>query len=252
MWSNPGHFIKKQLPILLVLVVVILGIRSSIIEPFRIPTRSMLPGLMTGDFLFANKMQYGLHFPFSEVFANAPWFLGKTTFPKRGDIIIFTPADAGQDSLYIKRVVGLPGDRIRFEEKQFYLNDQKVEKKEVLGADRDAILSHPGFDPEGRYTPGKLHVYQETFPGLGGDKGHVILEDDSFEGNHATPEIVVPDDHFFVLGDNRDDTRDSRVFGVISFNSIRGRAFVIWFSYRISMNDSHWSFRPERIGKIIQ
>jgi signal peptidase I len=251
MWSNPGYFLKKQLPLLLVLIVAIMAIRSSVIEPFRIPTRSMLPGLMTGDFLFANKMQYGLHFPFSETFKNAPWFLSPTIFPKRGDVIIFTPPEAGQESLYIKRVIGLPGDRIRFENKTVFLNDQKIEKIEITGIERDKIIQHRGFDPEGRYNPTKLHVYQEMFP-QGRSGSHLILEDDSFEAMRGVQELTVPENHFFVLGDNRDDTRDSRVFGVISFNSIRGRAFVVWFSYRISMSDSHWSFRPGRIGKSIR
>src|SRR5688572_10848410 len=105
-------FFKKQLPVLVAVVIFILAIRSSIIEPFRIPTRSMLPGLMTGDFLFVNKMEYGFHFPFSESWSARPWFLSKTENPKRGDVIIFTPPEAGQESLYIKRVIGLPGDKI--------------------------------------------------------------------------------------------------------------------------------------------
>ena len=195
-------------------------------------------------------MQYGFHVPFSETFGNAPWFIGDTSLPKRGDILIFTPPEAGQESLYIKRVVGLPGDRIRFEDKQFFLNDQKVLKQELTGSERDEILNHRGFDPEERYNANKLHLYRETLPSEGA-KPYVILEDDSFEGTRMAQELVVPENHFFVLGDNRDDTRDSRTFGVISFNSIRGRAFVIWFSYRVSMSDSHWSFRPERIGKLI-
>jgi signal peptidase I len=233
---------RKQIPILIAVVLVILAIRSSIIEPFRIPTRSMLPGLMTGDFLFANKLQYGLRFPFSD------WYLSTPTLPKRGDIIIFSPPEAGQESLYIKRVVGLPGDHIRFDGKQFYLNHEPVRKIETTGEDRDQLLNHPGFDPEERYQKNKLHLYQETI----GDRQYQTLEDDSFEGNRSNPELTVPEGHFFVLGDNRDDTRDSRQFGVIPMKSIRGRAFVIWFSYRVSLNDSRWSFRGERIGQMIK
>jgi signal peptidase I len=233
---------RKQIPILLAVVLVILAIRSSIIEPFRIPTRSMLPGLLTGDFLFANKMQYGLRLPFSDVYVT------ETKPPRRGDIIIFSPPEAGQESLYIKRVVGLPGDHIRFAGKQFYLNEKPVGKIEITGAERGKTLAHPGFDPEERYNTAKLHLYRESIDG----RDYTILEDDSFEGARSNPELTVPEGHFFVLGDNRDDTRDSRNFGVIPFKSVRGRAFVIWFSYRISFGDSHWSFRGDRIGKRIE
>ncbi len=243
-----AHFFKRQVPLLLLVILLIMAIRSSIIEPFRIPTRSMLPGLMMGDFLFANKFEYGFHIPFSESFANAPIYLGGTTMPKRGDVVIFTPPEAGQESLYIKRIIGLPGDKIEFQHKQLWLNGVMVQKFEVTGDERNSILNHPGFDPEDRYNKEKLHLYHETID----HHTYTILEDESFESMRNEQELVIPENHYFVLGDNRDDTRDSRVFGVISFNSIRGRAFVVWLSYRVSMNDSHWSFRAERIGKLIR
>lgn len=239
---------KKQIPLFLLVLVVILSIRSTIIEPFRIPTRSMLPGLMMGDFLFANKFIYGFHLPFTESFSSGPIYLGKTRGPDYGDVIIFTPPEAGQENLYIKRVVGLPGDTVSFEGKRFYLNDEPLDRVEITGPEREATLSHPGFDPEERYHSEKLHIYEQTLHG----KTYTILEDDSFEAIRSPQNITIPPDHYFVLGDNRDDTRDSRVFGVIPFSSIRGKAFVIWMSYRMSMRDSNWSFRPERIGKMIR
>jgi signal peptidase I len=240
--------IRKQIPLFILVVTLILGVRSSIIEPFRIPTRSMLPTLFIGDFLFVNKFQYALHYPFSEVFGLRPWYLNEVKRPARGDVVIFTPPEAGQESLYIKRIVGLPGDTIRFSGKNLVLNGVAAEKTEITGVDRERILSQKGFDPENRYNTAKLHLFRETL-----DKNtHLILEDDSFEGIKSETAITVPEDHFFVLGDNRDDTRDSRVFGVISGHSIRGRAFAIWMSHRISFSDSNWSFRPERIGKLIE
>jgi signal peptidase I len=208
----------------------------------------MLPNLWIGDFLFANKFHYALHLPFSEVFANRPIYLSSIRPPERGDVVIFSPPEAGQESLYIKRVIGLPGDRIQIQGKHFSINGTPAERIEITGEKRDRLISAPGFDPEDRYKKEKLHLYLETI----GNAQYSILEDDSYEGLKSDQDLVIPEDHFFVLGDNRDDTRDSRVFGVISIHSIRAKAFVIWLSYRMTLADSHWSFRPERMGKLVR
>jgi signal peptidase I len=243
----PRSTLKRQLPILVLIVVGIFAIRSSVMEPFRIPTRSMLPTLMMGDFLFANKFKYGFHLPFSEFFGH-PIYLSEGKTPKRGEVIIFTPPETGQESLYIKRVIGIPGDRVRFDGKKLILNGTSVFHEEITGAERDRIFNNKGFDPEDRYQKEKLHLLRETID----NHSYYILQDDTYDGFKMETEITIPPEHYFVLGDNRDDTRDSRVFGVVSRHSIRGKAFVIWLSYRISFSDSHWSFRTDRIGKLIE
>jgi len=208
----------------------------------------MTPTLMMGDFLFANKFKYGFHVPFSEIFGSKPTYLSEEKSPERGDVVIFAPPEAGQESLYIKRIIGIPGDRIRFEGKKVFLNGTAVDREELQGSERDAILNHKGFDPEDRYQKDKLHIFREHLD----HHTYLTLEDDNYDGIKTDSEVVIPEDQYYVLGDNRDDTRDSRVFGTIKRHSIRGKAFVIWLSYRISLTDSHWSFRADRIGRIIQ
>ncbi len=240
-------FYRLQLPILVGVVTVILAVRSSIVEPFRITTRTMLPGLLTGDFLFVNKMEYGLHIPFSESWASEPKIISGRRGPVRGDVIIFTTPEPGQETMHIKRVVGLPGDRIRYENKTLSINGIAVKKTEILPPERDAVFNQPGFDPEDRYDKSKLKLYQESY---GDSAAYYVIEDSTFEPQKPL-EVKVEQNNYFVLGDNRDDTKDSRNFGVIPFPSVRGKAFVIWLSFRFGF-DSKWSFRGNRFGQGIQ
>ena len=197
-------------------------LRSFVVEPFRIPSGSMLPTLHAGDFILVNKYEYGLRFP---VFN---FGITEGSAPKRGDIVVFKyPLDKNID--FIKRVIGVPGDEIRYINKQLYVNGKRIE----------ATPDGNFFDKE-TYTD--LKQFNENLEGV----VHKIVENDKVpsmarpvQGHNGlnqciynTSDVVcrVPDGHYFMMGDNRDNSADSRFWGFVPKEDIVGRAFYIWLN----------------------
>ena len=188
-----------------------LVVRTFLFEPFNIPSGSMLPTLLIGDYLFVSKYSYGYSkhsFPFSPNLFEGRVLEGQ---PERGDVVVFKlPSDNSTD--YIKRVIGLPGDRIMVRDGVLIINGTPVGRQKV-GAE----------DPE---APGGT-IYIETLPN-GIDHRIREVSDDEF-GDH-TREYVVPPGHYFVMGDNRDNSQDSRFIGPIPAENLVGRAEILFFS----------------------
>ena len=193
-------------------------IRSFLFQPFYIPSSSMEPNLLIGDRLFVSKFSYGYSqhsFPFSPKI-----FSGRIlkNSPNRGDVVVFkTPADNRTD--YIKRLIGLPGDKVQIINKDLYLNGIKVEKKQVQTS---LNISCGGENLE-------ADVYKETLPN--GIRYLAIYRKNGSMIN--SDQYIVPDDHYFFLGDNRDCSRDSRFLssvGYVNFNNLVGKARIIFFS----------------------
>ena len=200
---------------------IVLFVRSFLFEPFRIPSSSMVPTLLVGDFIFVNKFRYGLRLP---VVNRKVWDFDQ---PERGDVVVFRlPADPSIN--YIKRLVGLPGDTVVYRNRRLYINGEIVES--------DAAGKY-----KGESQPGAL-LYNED---LGGVEHEILLTPGqrSLEGT-----FVVPSGHYFMMGDNRDNSRDSRYqgVGIIPDDKIVGKAVRIWMN---------WSFpkmpRWSRIGSKI-
>ncbi len=200
-------------------VLIAIFVRTFAYEPFMIPSGSMLPTLLVGDYLFVSKFSYGYSrhsLPFSP-----PLFEGRVlgAVPERGDVIVFKlPKDNKTD--YIKRVVGLPGDRIQVSAGRLYINDQLVEREAVGEVD---VTRGSGFNR-------RVTEYVETLPG---GRQHKIWEASDQEYLDNTPIFVVPDGHVFAMGDNRDSSQDSRVqnlVGYIPLENLVGRADVLFFS----------------------
>jgi signal peptidase I len=210
-------------------ILLVLLFRSFVAEPFKIPSGSMMPTLLVGDFILVNKFAYGLRLP---VLGTKIVSIGE---PKRGDVFVFRypnpdhdPAKEGVD--YIKRVIGLPGDEITYRNKTLYVNGQEVPQR-YLGP-------FIGSGEEGRKMAG-AEIFEEELPGA----PHQILRLPRAAGAEGT--FRVPPGYYFAMGDNRDNSEDSRYWGYVPERNIVGKAFVIWLNF-----DGGIDFK--RIGTLIQ
>lgn len=203
----------------LIAVMLALIIRTFLFEPFNIPSGSMIPNLLVGDYLFVTKYSYG--------YSRYSFPLGLGGFdgrimadePLRGDVVVFRlPTNTSVD--YIKRVVGMPGDTVQMKNGRLYINDELVPREAIGMAEYD------------NQSGGRSRVmeYVETLPG---NVKHTIYEEDDDQPLDNTDQFVVPDGHYFMMGDNRDNSQDSRVLanvGFVPFDNIVGRADFIFFS----------------------
>jgi signal peptidase I len=201
-------------------------LRSFIVEPFKIPSGSMIPTLQIGDFILVSKFTYGIRLP---VINQKVVELGS---PQRGDVVVFRyPRDESVD--YIKRVVALPGDTITYQEKRLTVNGQPLQ---YSGGE-------PYLDTESmRYAK----LFSESFPkDLGGNKHEILNDPDRIAGSFPTERFPgfencqyqnaaltckVPAGHYFAMGDNRDNSADSRYWGFVPDKNIVGKAFFVWLN----------------------
>jgi signal peptidase I len=216
------EYAKSFFPVILLVFL----LRSFLVEPFRIPSGSMMPTLLVGDFILVNKFKYGIRLP---VINKKIIDIDK---PKRGDIVVFRyPRDPRVD--YIKRLIGLPGDQIIYRNKQLYVN--------------------------GKYVP---RTYTARYQGVGGGKNMTgaqeFIEDLTGVKHHilrverqpgVNRNYIVPPGHYFMMGDNRDNSNDSRFWGTVPEENLVGKAFFVWMNFdwekagKLGLN---------RIGTILQ
>jgi signal peptidase I len=232
------EYAKSFFPVLLIVFL----LRSFVAEPFKIPSSSMRPTLEVGDFILVNKFAYGLRLPILEQKVVA---IGD---PKRGDVIVFRyPVNPSQD--FIKRVIGLPGDEVVYRDKQLSVNGVPLPQK-----------------PDGSYgyLEGLMYVTTERLTERNGDRKYTIAENPaaqpvyplnvrSFPGkencvyNDRGFTCKVPPGQYLMMGDNRDNSDDSRYWGFVPDDHIRGKAFFIWFNW-----DDISNLAFKRVGSVIR
>ena len=215
--KNVREFSSSIFPVLFVVLI----LRSFFIEPYKIPSGSMIPTLMIGDFILVDKNIYGYKIPLTNI------TLFENENPKRGDVVVFKyPED--QSINYIKRVIGLPGDKILYKNKRLYINDSEY----------PLIKVEHSFDP---IEIADGHVFIESNL----QKEYMILNQSNPPFNF---EYYVPNGTYFVLGDNRDNSNDSRFWGPVPEENLVGKAFYIWMFWN---SDSYYSFF-DRVGTKIE
>lgn len=195
------EYAKSFFPLLLIVFV----LRSFFYEPFQIPSGSMIPTLKIGDFILVNKFTYGIRNPITND------TLIEMDSPKRGDVAVFFPPHQPQ-TYYIKRVIGLPGDRISYNDHVLTING--IEVNETLIARVPAVNAQYRLVKE-TLDGGEYQVHKNIIPGYLSRRN----------------ELVVPDGHYFMMGDNRDHSSDSRDWGVVSEKALVGRADVVWMHW---------------------
>lgn len=227
-----------------VALLVALAIRSFAVEPFKIPSASMVPTLLIGDQIFVNKFVYGLRIPLTKT------RIWDGRDPKRGEVIVFLyPKDEKLD--FIKRVVGLPGDKIRVDGDKVTINGEWVNKESLsLEPDpshNDRVFLKPEGDPYKKLTTFPnwegYAFYREKL----GEVTHVLQQDHSW---YPGAEFEVPPGHYFVMGDNRDHSSDSRDWGFVPRENIKGEAMFIWLSFDWDHSFPDW-VRWHRFGRWI-
>jgi signal peptidase I len=242
--------VGESIKIILQALIIALVIRSVLFQPFNIPSGSLIPTLFVGDYVMVSKFSYGwsrFSVPFVSSFLPAGRFWAAA--PKRGDVAVFKlPSDPSTD--FIKRVIGLPGDHIQMKSGRLFING--------IMAPREADGTFPAKDASGRVFAAPRYI--ETLPN---GVSHVVIEVDGDAGEYdSTPEFVVPSDQYFMMGDNRDNSDDSRIIGPVPFENFVGKAQIIFFSIGSNPDDTtasalkvwEWpsTIRTERFFKFIR
>ncbi|MBT7608505.1 MAG: signal peptidase I [Bacteriovoracaceae bacterium] len=233
----------KEFKSISLIIILVLIFRSVFFEPFRIPSGSMIPTLMIGDFILVNKFSYGFKVPFSDLSIGdtnlEPKYLFGESSPIRGDVIVFKyPKDPSIN--YIKRVIGLPGDTIEIRSKIVYINGEPLKVTETPGKE---IMA----DMDDKFLDYNLKFYQSET----GTYKHIIQQDQDNYYKTDFEKRTIPEGSYFVMGDNRDFSYDSRFWGFVPHKNIKGRALFVWFSMIIPFGEHEFKIRPWRIGTSI-
>jgi len=247
----------------------LLFVRAFVAEPYKIPSGSMIPTLLIGDHILVAKSSYDLRIPFTDI------QFAKVSDPKRGDVVVFKypnyEQDSGKDGIFfIKRLIGTPGDRIRVEGGVLTINDARIEREALdLG-------NFPSVTPQYKLNPNSTLLFRETLPGQA--EAHILQQyradleqladavstwerisgknciqvGQAIKGPTHMPdnrlmnqicEFTVPEDHYFFMGDNRDDSSDGRAWGFVPRSYLKGKALFVWLPWKSRALDDDWDYQ---------
>jgi signal peptidase I len=198
------------------IILIVLLVRSFVVEPFRIPSGSMMPTLLDGDFILVNKFAYGIRLPVLHT------KVLDTGSPERGDVFVFRYPE-NPDIDYIKRVIGVPGDHIVYRSKHLTINGKKVPQK---------LLGMYVGEGSGSSMTGARRLEEDL---LGVKHDILVMPGRNVFGGDF--DFVVPDGQYFAMGDNRDNSRDSRFWGTVPEKNLVGKAFMIWMNWDWDKDD---------------
>ena len=199
-------FIKEYLEPIVIAVLIALFIRTFVVQAFKIPSSSMEPTLLVGDYILVNKFIFGIRIPYTDM------KFVQLKHPERGDVIVFIyPKDTSKD--FIKRVIGTAGEKVEIVQNKIFINGKQID------------------DPWGHFEKYDWTKYLQTMEKFG--------------------PVVVPKDCLFVLGDNRDNSQDSRFWGFVNVNAVKGKAFIIYFSWNRLSQSLLDNVRWARLAKLI-
>lgn len=226
--------LREYVEALLIAALIAFTIRAFVFEAFKIPSGSMIPTLSVGDHIFVNKYTYGLRIPFTKIH-----FIDNN-LPKRGEVVVFIyPVDNDKD--FIKRVVGIPGDKVRLEGSDVFINGEKVVHT-LLDVQTDPdnpkkLLLKNSITRSIPYVRGweTFDFYEEVID------GHPHIVQYEKYASRVPQEFVVPEGNYFVMGDNRDNSADSREWGFVPFENLKGRAMFVWLSLDKDQGGIRWN-----------
>jgi len=235
-----GKF-REYAEALITAILIALVIRAFVIEAFKIPSGSMLPTLSIGDHIFVNKFIYGLRIPFTK------YRVLDVSEPRRGDVVVFIyPTDEKKD--FIKRIVGLPGDQVRMDGKELWINGHMISEKELnvseFPGDKRRLVVKNGSLQTIPFVRGwrDYNFYEENLDGV----EHLIQYEKNLEREPF--EALVPPDHYLMIGDNRDNSSDSREWGFVPRDNIKGKAMFVW----LPLDRDHGGIRWSEFGRWIR
>lgn len=227
-------------------ILLFLVLRTFLVQTFVITSSSMEETLLVGDFLILSKLAYGPEIPFTGV--HLPGY----TDPERGDVVVFRPPH-DPDLDVVKRLVGVPGDTLEMRDKRLYINGERQEERYARYGDTEGDVAHPWM----RWQCGEGVLLSPDISGA----YRVSEEASGSNGDECRPTrdnwgpVVVPEGHYFAMGDNRDDSVDSRYWGYLNGERIRGEALMIYYSYNPELLRPFAflrNMRPGRIGDVIR